>query len=264
MSLSKDLNKNRIKIQIKNLEDLMKINETFFINTMKLIEKYPTPGSINLIEFKLQFQILVNLMKKEYEKATFSWFLNLITSHKVFINKLNEVFWLDLFSNEIIKNAILVYTKKWTQLSKLIWKNWDEISNDVIRQVINWVSKWYSSEFLWKSLKQYLQTPDKWANYKLWRVGRTELARVHSEITKNTVIDFNKNKENDYEILLKYNLGNAKEHGTEDEKNANRDIWYGKGIYTPKTAPSIPVHPNCLCYFTNILIDKKTKKQITL
>ena len=264
MSLSKTINKNRIQIQLKNFEDLAKLNDKFYQNIMLLFKDNKNLNEIDLLKTKQQLQILVNLLLREYEKITYENFKQLYSSHMFYINQISELLKLPLFSDEILKTAIDIYSKKWTSLSKLIWKNWKEIQNDVILKITEAVTTWKSSEQLWTTLKPYLLNPNKWANYKLWRVWRTELARVHSEITRQTVIDINKDKINDYYILLKYNLWNAKEHWTEDEKNANRDIWFWKWIYTPKTAPSIPVHPNCLCYYTNVLIDKKTWKEINL
>lgn len=263
MSNLKQINKERAKIQIKNADDLYELLLNLYNDLEEKISYYPKLEQSDLLKIKKDLNKLIETLTIEYTKITWDNVEELKEAHTIFMKNINKVLIKKIDIDKVLASAIKTYAKNPVWISPLIWKNSKLIEKEITRLIVQGASVWLSPQELWVSLQKYLLTKDKWANYKLWRVWRTELARIHHNITIEETTEINKENRWYMRILLQYTLWSAKEHWKQDIKNANKDIWYWKGIYTPSSCPTVPVHPNCVCYTTSILLDNKWK-EITL
>ena len=103
-----------------------------------------------------------------------------------------------------------------------------------------------SVESVEKSIDNMVRTK---ARYISRRIARTETARSQLD-------SFLAMSQDDEDVIgYRWNLDAS--HNITDicDVNARSDFGWGRGVFPKDKLPPMPAHPNCVCYFTEVIID---------
>jgi hypothetical protein len=163
-------------------------------------------------------------------------------------------------------------TRSWVdpngyRLSDRIWQQRRKVRAKIDQELRRAIAEGQDAATLATALEQYL-TPSArpilgvagdllsgGGSYPARRLARTEISRAHAAATEWAAA------RNPFAVGTKWNLSAAHPAPDECDVHAGSDNGLGPGVYRPGDFPTMPAHPNCLCY-ASTEVEKDTRAVI--